>query len=271
MKFSVFRKTSRHLHIGEPRRNQSPAYTFMVDCFLRSRTETGNPSNVEYDEEDVNVYIVNLLCLLMDPVYYLQVHKYVANNDVDIFRKIETTMDNRLRYWVYKANADYLLVNLGLFDSGDGPGSGCREENGPLSGRSARADAERGKTYYNFARSYCCSLAKPSRAVASVLGKLSYGFETYVTILDHMRGEYFNIMDTFSEGEMFHLQRELDRFKNREIIRDKYDLLLDLYLEWKKTKDRDLIAKMEAVLRDLKALDPSCSFKIPERTVAPPL
>jgi hypothetical protein len=235
----------------------------MLDCFLRSRTETGNPSNVEYDEEDVNVYIVNLLCLLMDPVYHLQVHKYVAGADVDVFRKIESTMDTRLRYWVYKANADHLLVSLGLFSSGDGAGDGGGEETGPLSSRTARADAERAKTYYNFAGSYRRGLSKPSRAMVDVLAKLSYGFETYVTILDHMRGEYFNIMETFSDGEIFHLQRELDQFKNREIIRRKYDVLLDLYLEWKKTKDRALIAKMESVLKELKALDPNCGFKIP--------
>jgi len=263
MKFSVFRKTSRNIHIGDPKRNQGPAHSFMMECFLRSRTESGNPSNVEYDEEDVNVYVVNLLCLLMDPVYHLQVHKYVADTDVDIFRKIETTMDNRLRYWVYKANADHLLVNLGLFSSSDGPGDRCGDGIGPLSSRSAQTDAERGKTYYSFAGAYCRNLSKPSRAVADVLEKLSYGFETYVAILDYMRGEYFNIMDTFSDGEIFHLQRELDQFKNRESIRDKYDVLLDLYLEWKKTKDRVLISKMEAALKELKALDPSCTFKIP--------
>ena len=266
MKFSVFRKTDRKLHTGEPKQSQSPVHSFMMDCFLHSRTESGNPSNLEYDEEDVNVYIVNLLCLQVDPVYHLQVHKYVADCDVDIFRKVETKSDNRLRYWVYKANADHLLVKLGIFNSGDGLWNGSAEENGsgPLSTKAARTDAGRAKTYYNFARSYGYSLAKCSKGVADVLGKLSYGFDRYVNILDYMRGEYFNIMDTLSDGEMFHLQRELDRYKNKEMIRQKYDLLLDLYLEWKKKRDSDVIARMEAALAELKTLDPSCTFKIPQ-------
>jgi hypothetical protein len=263
MKFSVFRKTDRHLQVGEPKRNPSPAYAFMMDCFLRSRTDSGNPSNIEYDEEDVNVYIVNLLCLLMDPVYCLQVHKYVADCDIDIFRKVEGSMDRRLRYWVYKANADHLLVSLGLFNSVDGCFDERNEGNGPLFAGSARTDAERGKTYYSFARSYCSGMPKRSKAVADVLGKLSYGFDKYVRILDYMRGEYFNIIDTMSEGEMFHLQRDLDQFKNRDLIRQKYDVLLDLYSEWKKTKEPRVIAKMEKVLKELKALDPSCSFTVP--------
>jgi hypothetical protein len=235
----------------------------MMDCFLRSRAESGNPSNIEYDEEDVNVYIVNLLCLMIDPVYHLQTHKYVADHDTDVFRKVEKSSDNRLRYWVYKANADRLLMNLGLFNSDDGFWNALENETRPLASRRARSEAERGKTYYGFARSYALSLPKCSGALAEVLGKLSYGFEKYAAILDHMRGEYFNIMETFSEGEMFHLQRELDRLKNKELIDKKYDLLLDVYSEWKKTGDPDLIAAMESALNDLKALDPGCAFKLP--------
>ena len=263
MKFSVFRRTDDKLHVGQAKRSRGSAHTFMMDCFLRSRGESGNPSNVEYDEEDVNVYIVNLLCLMIDPVYHLQTHKYVADHDVDVFRKVEKSKDNRTRYWVYKANADRLLVNLGLFNSDDGFWNAGEGGAGPLASRWARSEAERGKTYYRFARSYSRSLAKCSGAMADVLGKLSYGFEKYTAILDHMRGEYFNIMETFSAGEVFHLQRELDRLKNKELIYKKYDLLLDLYLDWKKTGAPNLIAAMESVLNDLKALDPGCAFKIP--------
>jgi hypothetical protein len=264
MKFSVFHKACGNQSVVDVRPVHNAAGTFMMDCFLRSRTESGNPSNIEYDEEDVNVYIVNLLCLLADPVYYMQMYKYVADHDTDIFRMVENTTDDRLRYWVYKANADHLLVSLGLFGPRGEPARGPGGDSGPLSSKAARTDAGRGKTYYSFASCYCGNLAKRWRPLADVLCKLSWGFEKYVAILDHMRGEYFNILDVFSEGEIFHLQRELDQFKNRELIRKKYDVMLDLYLDWKKTKDPDLKVKMEAVLAELREIDPGCTFKIPQ-------
>ena len=263
MKLRVFRKNGGRSGVAEAKKIQSPAYPYIMDCFLRSRTESGNPSNIEYEEEDVNVYIVNLLCLLLDPVYLLQVHKYVADYDTDIFQKVESTMDKRLRYWVYKANADHLLVTLGLFGYGGDSPAGREEAIGPLSGKSAQTAAERGKTYYDFARCYCRSLARCSTALADVLGKLAFGFEKYVVILDYMRGEYLNILDTLSEGEIFHLQRELDQVRSQELVKKKYDELLDLYLEWKETGDPELISRMEAVLKELKQLDPTCSFSIP--------
>lgn len=263
MKLRVFRRSGSTSGVAEAKKIQSPAYPYVMDCFLRSRTESGNPSNIEYEEEDVNVYIVNLLCLLLDPVYLLQVHKYVADYDTDVFQKVESTMDKRLRYWVYKANADHLLVKLGIFGYGDDSPAGPDKPAGPLSDRSAQAAAERGKMYYDFARCYCRSLARCSTGLADVLGKLAFGFEKYVLILDYMRGEYFGILDTLSQGEIFHLQRELDQVKNQELIKKKYDDLLDLYLEWKDTSEPELLSGMEAVLKELKKLDPTCNFSIP--------
>ncbi len=256
----MFKGSSKRRPLAVWSGSKENVYPYLMDCFLRSRKESGNPSNVDYYEEDVNVYIVDLLCLLLDPVYYLQVEKYVTDFDSGVFEKVRESSDNRLRYWVYKANADHLLVSLGLFgahDDGTGVGS-------PLSGPSARRAAARGMAYYGFARSYCEQLASPSRGVAEVLGKLSVGFEKYVAILDHMRGEYLNILDRISEGEMFHLQRQIERVRKEEHVRRKYDELLDLYIEWKKTGDRELLSSMREVSRELEALDPSFSFEIPQ-------
>ena len=239
---------------------KAAARPYMMECFLRSRAESGNPSNVDYYEEDVNVYIVDLLCMLLDPVYFVQAQKYVADYDYEVFEKVRYSADVRLRYWVYKANADHLLVTLGVFGSaGGGDGAAARAEE-----RSRRESIGRGKVYYGFARSYCSGLMEASKGLADVLGKLSVGFEKYVDILDHMRGEYLNIIDALSDGEMFHLQREIDQVREDEYVRKKYDELLDLYLEWKKTGGRTLLVRLKAVSDELKALDPSFGFEIPE-------
>jgi hypothetical protein len=235
------------------------AFPFIMECFLKSRGESGNPSNVDYYEEDVNIYVASLLSMLLDPVYYVQVQKYVSDYDAGVFDKVRNTSDNRLRYWVYKANADHLLVSLGVF------GRGREDEAAP--GRHGRETASqaagRAKTYYDFARSYCELLTGSSSGPSEVLAKLSMGFEKYVRILDHMRGEYFNIIDTLSDGELFHLQREIEQVKEKEYVSGKYDELLDLYLEWKVTGNDNLLAELRLIARELKKLDPSFNFEIP--------
>lgn len=239
--------------------SKEAAYPYMMECFLKSRTESGNPSNIDYYEEDVNVYIVSLLCMMLDPVYYLQVEKYVSEFDAGVFDKVRDTSDNRLRYWVYKANADHLLVSLGIFGRGygdDGVSARPRRE-------SPAQAAGRAKTYYEFARSYCDLLSGSSRGVSEVLAKLSIGLEKYVRILDYMRGEYFNIIDSLSEGELFHLQKEIEQVRAREHVRKKYDELLDLYLEWKVSGDDNLLTELRIIARELKELDPSFNFEIP--------
>jgi hypothetical protein len=240
--------------------SRDTAYPYMMECFLRSRTESGHPSNIDFYDEDVNVYIVNLLCLLLDPVYYLQVQKYVSDYDAGVFDQVRESSDNRLRYWVYKANADELLVSLGVF----GRGGGAEDRQVHTVCEPAARAAGRAKTYYGFAKSYCELLAGSTGGVADVLGKLAIGFEKYVRILDFMRGEYFNIIDTLSEGELFHLHREIDQVKEKEYVKKKYDELLDLYLEWKISESDDLLAKLKTIAGELKSLDPSFSFEIPD-------
>jgi hypothetical protein len=246
--------------IAVPSWGRAAVFPVMMESFLRSRTESGNPSNVDYYEEDVNVYIVDLLCVLLDPVYYLQMQKYVGRTDSDVFDKVRDSTDVRLRYWVYKANADNLLLSLGVFGSRDGGGRVVVGRGGGAS----RGDSGRAKLYYEFARSYGEQLFGRPKGVADVLDKLSRGFDKYVDILDHMRVEYLNIIETISEGEMFHLQRDIDRVREEEFLKKKYDELLDCYLEWKRTGDRRLLAELKTLSQELRGLDPTFKFDVPE-------
>ncbi len=232
----------------------------MMEWYLRSRTESGNPSNVDGYDEDVNVYIVDLMCMLLDPVCYLQVENYVADNDSDVFAKIRDSSDNRLRYWVYKTNADHLLVSLGVFGTVAGEGRALMTSSGEPAGRAEG----RGKAYYDFAASYAEALYRGSKGVSDVLRKLSHGFEKYVDILSHMRSEYLSLIDTLSEGEAFHLQRGIEQVRMEEHLKKKYDELLDLYLEWKRTGDYRLLTMLKMVSDELEELDPAFGFDTPE-------
>lgn len=219
--------------------------------------ESGFPSNHDFYDEDVNVYIANLLCSFMNPDYHRRAKKFISRYDSKLFEKIKDSSDVRLKYTIYKTNADFLLISIGIFKN---------PESGPvpvqLSHRSEEAHMGRGKAYYQFAYSYSQSMFRKPTAISEVLEKLSRGFENYVEILSHMRGEYFNILDSLSNGEIYHLERSIDKYKTNEELKTLQDRFLDVYSEYQKTRDPNLKVELERLVKIIQNIDESFYFKI---------
>ena len=100
---------------------------------------------------------------------------------------------------------------------------------------SEEASVGRGKTYYHFAYSYSQQINRRHPAITEVLEKLSVGFDRYIKILSHMRGEYLDLVNILSQGEVYHLERNVDKERERESLRQMQDEFLDCYIEWKRT------------------------------------
>src|SRR2546422_11390928 len=157
--YVVLKDTSRELQ---------PTYSFMINCLLYSRMETGLVSNQDFYDEDVNVYLAHLLHSFINPEYVEQSKKFLSKYDTDVFRRMSSSTDSRLKYLIYKTNADFLLISIGIFDN-------------PLVPAAARAKVQpseeayigRGKTYYHFAYSYAQQVHRRNQGVADVLEKLS--------------------------------------------------------------------------------------------------
>jgi hypothetical protein len=175
--------------------------------------------------------------------------------------------DSRLKYTLYKTNADFLLISLGIFDSptvaDPANRGGAPTPERKIFQPSEEAYVGRGKTYYRFAYTYSQQIHNPRAAITEVLEKLSKGFEKYLRILAHMRGEYLNLMDRLSRGEVYHLERSIDEAKRKSDVRMMQDTFLDLFIEWKRTGDSRLKAKIDKVVAEIKALDPEFSFEFP--------
>ena len=43
--------------------------------------------------------------------------KFLSKYDTDVFRRLASSTDARLKYLIYKTNADFLLVSIGIFDN----------------------------------------------------------------------------------------------------------------------------------------------------------
>lgn len=262
------RALDSYLDLKGATRELKPTYHFMMKCLLYSRMETGLISNKDYYDEDVNVYVAHLLNSFIDPAYIKRAGKYLSKYDTEVFQRLSDSKDSRLKYTIYKTNADFLLVSLGIFNNPGGAGPEGRAPAAITPERrlvtpSEEAYVGRGKTYYRFAYTYSQQIHNPHAAITEVLEKLSVGFEKYLRILAHMRGEYLNLMDRLSRGEVYHLERSIDEARKQEDIHALQDQFLDLFLEWQRTRDEKAKARIEKVVEAIRAMDPSFRFEFP--------
>ncbi len=254
---------------GTGSRELRPTYLFMMKCLLYSRMETGLASNRDYYDEDVNVYIAHLLNSFIRSDYIERAKGFLSRYDTEVFERLSQSTDARLKYTLYKTNADFLLVSLGIFDQPDlvpgAPGTtGARHEGPAVWKPSEEAVIGRGRTYYRFAYTYSQQIHGRNAAVSDVLEKLSVGFDKYLRILAHMRGEYLNLLRSLSQGEIYHLERVVNEAARQENIKQKQDELLDAYLEWKRTRDPGLREEMNRLQTEIQTALPEFRFEVPE-------
>jgi hypothetical protein len=248
----------QYIDLSDHRRDLQPTYHFMINCLLYSRMETGLVSNAEGYDEDVNVYLAHLLHSFINPEYVEQSRKFLSKYDTDVFRRLSTSADARLKYRIYKTNADFLLVSIGIFDNPMLAG-GVRPRVQP----NEEAYIGRGKTYYHFAYTYSQQMHRKNAGVSDVLEKLSKGFDKYLRILSHMRGEYLDLAQRLSRGEVYHLERSVDEHAQQERLRAKQDELLERFDAWRRNPDPHTQEEVERVVSEIRALDPNFRFEFP--------
>jgi hypothetical protein len=244
-----------------------PSYLFMMKCLLYSRMETGLVSNKDFYDEDVNVYIAHLLNSFINPGYVERSRSFLSKYDTEVFRRLGESRDARLKYTLYKTNADFLLVSLGIFDNP----AACAGPGEPVAGHARgeprpveEADIGRGRTYYRFAYSFSQQIHGRNAAVTDVLEKLSVGFDKYLRVLAHMRGEYLNLVRSLTRGEIYHLERVVNESARKDSLKGKQDELLDLYLEWKRTREGNLRDQMRRLQEEIRSIQPEFRFEVPE-------
>jgi hypothetical protein len=235
------------------------SYFFMLNCLLHSRVHTGLESNSEFYDEDVNVYLAHLLNSLIDPAHAARTAEHVAPDDATVHRMIADARDHRQRYNIYKANADFLLIAITIFDLFED-----RHYNRhPALHLSRESRIAKAALYYGLAASYAAKLGCGPASLAPTLQKISEGVENYVRILAYLRGHYFDLIRRYSAGELFHLERSIEEIERGEIIEQMRNEFLDTYHAWLKTGVSDLKEKLSEQARLLKEIDPSFKFKPP--------
>ncbi len=257
---------SSFLDLERPDGGREPTAYFILDSLLRSRIDCGFESNSTRYDEDVNVYLVHLLTSLVSSLELLSrsADADVSDRALDVFEKVQDSTDPREKSRVYRMNADHLLVSSSLFTVSpyvDRDGQRYWDSD-------TRERIGRGKAYYHYAATFQERLQAMSPAVARVLGVLSEDFEQYVTVLFHMRGEYFHLYERLREDELHALQER--SFPTNPVEEPSEDIealrntFLDAYWAWYQRPTADTRVAMMDAVAVLKAADPTFRFDLPE-------
>ena len=204
---------------------------FFSHQFLNARVETGNESNQGFDpileenrseewlenhwkeirendlkyEEDVNQYITLTLAELATPRCLSLVNDYLVGMDCDAGQQAMSFEDRSRQFYSYKINADFLLLQLGLF-----------HPEGRLLGN---AYCDKGEFYYFSAASRLKGMKGGRSALSDVLEKLAGEFEKYVAILRYMKSKadnYLSFHFKISRMEVKELEQTLSvKTKNK--------------------------------------------------------
>ena len=228
------------------------ALGFLVESLLKSRIEMGLQQDPADPDEDVNIYLAFLLLEATLPTFKERMERYTSRRDTDVFKMIEESQDNTLKYQVYKTNADHLLFSLGILQQVGNPV-------GPEAAffeKTKQAYEGYAKTYYHFASEYHHLIYRKPTGIGIVLNKLSHSFERYEQILLHVRREYLDFYHTQEESFSKFL-KELDRLETDLRLREKQDLFLDQYAQYLRTKDPLLKEVLLATIQEIQLLDPS--------------
>lgn len=216
-----------HIDCGEVETTES----YFSNQYFNARVKSGNESNSEYDqilevgrdeewlachwkeirenelkyEEDVNQYLILMLAGLAHPPSMDMINEYLIGRDSDVGQVAVSLRENSKKYYLYKINADFMLLNLGLFPQ-------------PI-GQQYDAYFDRGETYYYSAANNLKRIQGGSTGLSDVLEKLSSKFGTYVEILRYMKSHaenYLSFHFKFSEAEFENIQQNLMQVKQDE-------------------------------------------------------
>lgn len=237
----AFRLDTPYYPIGGPR----PEATFgaVVEMLLKTRLKLHLETNRQGYDEDVNAYLAGLLVSYIDPRYLSAVSEVLSQYDIDVYESAAKAQDNYQIYWIYKVNADDLLLTVGLFRR---------------FWQNAPKEIVRLKQYYSIACDYQKKIYRRSTAVGEIQLKLADSTERYLAILAGARADYMRLLPEMGTEELEAFRRDLNQYEKNAALDAKRDEFLDAYSAWRKgPPDPKLNKRLVKLVEELKTQDPS--------------
>jgi len=248
-------EAKKYLYFDIPKQERDSAIAFLLDALLKSKIASGKKAaRVDDSDEDVNIYLAHLLFAASLPDYQKTIQRYLSASVSEMTELVEENDDRIVRYFIYKVNADHLLVHLGIFQDLDSSLS--------TFGKSERQYASMAQNYYQQAMDYNHRIYRRQTAIGSVLEKLALGFERYQKILRFTRRDFFHFENHFRDDGFMKFCNDVKKYEHDLAATGVRDRFLDCYLEWKRTKDPNVRLRLVRAVGEMKNIDPDFEFRI---------
>ncbi len=238
-----------YLYFDIGKQERDSAIRFLLDSILRSRNELCVKNVIDEFDEDVNVYLAHLLFAIALPEYHELAEPYLSAESSDVLQWVQSTDDRTIRYFIFKVNADHVLVHLAIFDD-----LAAKPRNG-LFERSDKHYLELGRLYYEQASSYHSRIYRKKTGVGDVLHKLARYFDIYSTLLRSVRRDYLHFVTRFRDQAFDRFLQELTHYEQESVKRSRTDHFLDLYGQWMKTRDPQIKAELDRIVGEIRRFD----------------
>lgn len=234
-------------------KERDSAIRYLLGSIINSRKTTRFPSNSQGFDEDVNVYLAHLLFAVSLPEYHDMAEPYLSMDTSDVVNWVKSTEDRTIRYFIFKVNADHILVHTAIFED-------LENQKTKFFRKSHKHYRELAQLYYDQAAIYHSRIYRKKTGVGEVLEKLSRQFESYQNLLKAVRREYFNFVTGFRDQAFTHFMTDLTRYETEVHRQEEMDHLLDLYLEWLKTKNPETKNNIQTLVERIKLMDRDFQF-----------
>lgn len=235
-----------------PKQERESSISFLLNVLLKSRIACKLSSNEGRFDEDVNIYLAHLLFAASLPDYQNAIRRYISKNVSEITDLIQRNEDRIVRYFIYKVNADHLMIHLGIFQN--------LENSRDLYGKTEQQFCSMAQSFYKQAAIYNRKIYRRETAVGSVLEKIAVGFEKYQKILRLARKEFFHFSNHFQDEQFQKFCSDINKYEKEVKLNEAIDQFLDSYAEWIKNKGTKAKLSLITYAQRLKEIDPRFSF-----------
>jgi hypothetical protein len=227
---------------------------FFLDKILRARIGRHIESGRHDCDEEVNMYLAGLLRSVVSSGEFVREKPYVSPFDFDVRKYLEAHPGSSNEYVVYRDNADFGLIALGVF-------IGYRHDGSYHSRACAHQDsAGRVAVYYHLAASALEHIQRTTLGLSDAFNTMADNIREIIGILRTVAGDYFDIMERLGDGSLFHLEREVRQAGVERTFKDEMDRFLGLYGEYHRLPSVDNKEKVLLQIGVLKNLDPDFRF-----------
>jgi hypothetical protein len=226
-----------------------PTNFFFLQHILMARADLNMESGQHDHDQEVNVYLSGLLNSLVDAGQLTKAREYISVFDVDVRRYLDEHPGIRNEYIVYRDNADFGLLQEGVFQGDRHPGS-YHHIVFPDSTRQDRISL-----YYELAASALAHLQGTHGPLVPVFVSLAGHMDEVLKIVHRAAGYYFEMIDRISEGSMFHLEREVNEKGVMKQYQELLDEFLKTYKDYRTTPDEQARARLMKIVSDLRTLN----------------